>query len=73
MPSSLFAWLIFMIMLICILIIIVSGLIMAIAPKLGVNPDKIKDGTTYEETIKRNRKSGIILLVLGIILLLFNL
>lgn len=46
---------------------------MAIAPKLGVNPDRIKDGTTYEETIKRNRKSGIILFVLGIILLLFNL
>lgn len=62
-----------MIVLICIIVVFICGLILALNPKMGVNPDKLKNGITYEEAIKKNRTSGIILLVVGIIFLLINL
>ena len=62
-----------MIVLICLVVLIVVGLILVIAPKTGVNPDKLKEGVTYEQAVKRNRICGIAALVAGIICLIFSL
>ncbi len=61
-----------MIIWICFAIMIICGLLMIINPKLGVNPEKLKNGITYEEAVKRNKKSGIIFVVIAIVLLLIN-
>lgn len=55
-----------MIVLICLIVMFVIGLILIIAPKTGVNPDKLKEGITYEEAVKRNRYYGIFILILSI-------
>lgn len=62
-----------MLMLICFAVVFVCGLIITINPKMGVNPEKLKNGITYEEAVKKNRTSGIILLIVGIVLFLINL
>lgn len=61
-----------MIIWICFAIMLICGLLMIINPKLGVNPEKLKNGITYEEAVKRNKKSGIIFVVIAIVLLLIN-
>lgn len=61
-----------MILLICFGIMLVCGLLLIINPKLGVNPEKLKNGITYEEAIRKNKKSGIIIIVIAIILILVN-
>ena len=63
----------YMLMLICFAVVFVCGLIITINPKMGVNPEKLKNGITYEEAVKKNRTSGIILLIVGIVLFLINL
>ena len=55
-----------MIILVCIGVIFICGLLMVINPKLGVNPKKLKNGITYEEAIKKNKKSGIICIIIAI-------
>ena len=62
-----------MLMLICFAIVFVCGLIITINTKMGINPEKLKNGITYEEAVKKNRTSGIILLIVGIVLFLINL
>lgn len=61
-----------MILLICFGIMLVCALLLIINPKLGVNPEKLKNGITYEEAIRKNKKSGIIIIVIAIILILVN-
>ena len=61
-----------MIIWICFAIMLICGLLMIINPKLGVNPEKLKNGITYEEAVKKNKKSGIIFAVIAIVLLLIN-
>lgn len=61
-----------MIIWICFAIMFICGLLMIINPKLGVNTEKLKNGITYEEAVKRNKKSGIIFVVIAIVLLLLN-
>ena len=61
-----------MIVLICFVIMFICGLLMIINPKLGVNPEKLKNGITYEEAVRKYRKSGIIVIVIALILILFN-
>ncbi len=61
-----------MIIWICFAIMLICGLLMIINPKLGVNPEKLKNGITYEEAVKKNKKSGIIFVVIAIVLLLIN-
>lgn len=55
-----------MIMLVCIIVMVGSGLAYLILPadKL-VKQDKLKNGETFEAATKRIRKSGILYLVLG--------
>ena len=62
-----------MITLLCIAVVFICGLIITINPKMGVNPEKLKNCITYEEAVKKNRTSGIILLIAGIVLLLVSL
>ena len=59
-----------MIVILCLLVIFICGLIMTINPKIGINPNKLKEGITYEEAVKKNKKAGIIALVAGAIFLL---
>ncbi|MCI6266035.1 MAG: hypothetical protein MR598_04235 [Erysipelotrichaceae bacterium] len=62
-----------MIILICFGVMLICGLLMVINPKLGVKPEKLKNGITYEEAVKKNKISGIIFIIIAIILLLINL
>lgn len=62
-----------MIVLICISVVFICGLILVLNPKMGVNPNKLINGITYEEAIKKNKKCGIILIIVGLVLLLINL
>lgn len=62
-----------MILLICITVMIVCGLILTIKPTTGVNKDKLKEGVTYEDAVKRNRISGIAVLVSGLLILIVSL
>lgn len=56
-----------MIMIVCIIVMVGSGLAYLILPadKL-VKQDKIKNGETFEDAAKKIRKSGILYLVLGV-------
>lgn len=62
-----------MIMIVCIIIMVVSGLAYLLLPydKL-VKQDKLKNEETMEEATKKIRKSGIFYLVFGVLLFLFN-
>ena len=52
-----------MIILICFGVMLICGLLMVINPKLGVKPEKLKNGITYEEAVKKNKISGIIFII----------
>lgn len=62
-----------MIMIVCIIIMVVSGLAYLLLPsdKL-VKQDKLKNGETMEEATKRIRKSGIFYIIFGALLFLFT-
>ena len=62
-----------MIMIVCIIIMVVSGIAYLLLPsdKL-VKQDKLKNGETMEEATKRIRKSGIFYIIFGALLFLFT-
>lgn len=62
-----------MITLICLAIVFVYGLILTINPKYGINPNKLKQGVTYEAAVKRNKTIGIIIIIASGIFFLFEL
>ena len=61
------------ILIICVIILVIGGIAYLVLPaEKIVKKEKLKDGETFEEATKKARKSGILYIVLGILLFLFN-